>query len=297
MHRDLKPENMILKEKVQKGKLEQCNLKVVDFGLATRYDAKEYLFKRCGTPGFVAPEVINAPSNENIHYDAKCDVFSAGIIFFLLLTGKSPFEGKSFQEILNKNKKCVIDFSNKMLKRVSSSAFDLLKKMLETDPTKRPSAIECLQHDFFIENDTVPVEQKPEVNDISEGLKTFQEKYKFNTKSIKGGKQQQVVGDSIEFRAGGINGKTDTVNDSVDFASKGNIYSLNNVKQGGGKANVKPAEPKRESIYKHALLHHATILQQENYDTEDNSEDDDQDSPKKPSGMKPQNGRKSQFGN
>ena len=113
MHRDLKPENMILKEKVGKGKLDNCNLKVVDFGLATKYDAKEYLFKRCGTPGFVAPEVINAPSNENIHYDAKCDVFSAGIIFFLLLTGKSPFEGKSFQEILNKNKQCKIDFSHK----------------------------------------------------------------------------------------------------------------------------------------------------------------------------------------
>jgi calcium-dependent protein kinase len=56
----------------------------VDFGLATKYDMKEYLFKRCGTPGFVAPEVINAPSNQNIHYNAKCDVYSAGIIFYLL---------------------------------------------------------------------------------------------------------------------------------------------------------------------------------------------------------------------
>jgi len=99
MHRDLKPENMILRDKCEKGHLETCNLKLVDFGLATNYEIKEYLFKRCGTPGFVAPEVINAPSNENIHYNAKCDVFSAGIIFYLLLSGKSPFDGKSFQEI------------------------------------------------------------------------------------------------------------------------------------------------------------------------------------------------------
>jgi serine/threonine protein kinase len=93
MHRDLKPENMILKEK---DKLENSTLKFVDFGLSTKCDIQEYLFKRCGTPGYVAPEIINAPSNENIHYTPKCDVFSAGIIFFILLTGKSPFDGKSF---------------------------------------------------------------------------------------------------------------------------------------------------------------------------------------------------------
>ena len=81
MHRDLKPENMILKTKAS---LENNDLKVVDFGLATKFDIPEYLFKRCGTPGFVAPEVINAPSNQNIHYDPKCDVFSAGVIFYLL---------------------------------------------------------------------------------------------------------------------------------------------------------------------------------------------------------------------
>ena len=93
IHRDLKPENMILKSK---GKISESDLKLVDFGLATFSDIPEYLFKRCGTPGYVAPEIINAPSNENIHYSTKCDVFSAGVIFFILLTGKSPFPGKSF---------------------------------------------------------------------------------------------------------------------------------------------------------------------------------------------------------
>jgi len=100
------------------------------------------------------------------------------------LTGKSPFEGKSFQEILNKNKKCIIDYTAKALKKISSSAYDLLKKMLEIDPTKRPSAVDCLSHDFFIENDVLPVEVQ-EDNQITDSLKNFQEKYKFNTKSIK----------------------------------------------------------------------------------------------------------------
>jgi len=102
MHRDLKPDNMILKNK---NSLENCELKIVDFGLATVCDIPEYLFKRCGTPGFVAPEVINAPSRTNIHYSPKCDVFSAGVIFYILITEKSPFDGRSFKEILHKNKK------------------------------------------------------------------------------------------------------------------------------------------------------------------------------------------------
>lgn len=82
MHRDLKPENIILK--VKGGPIEDNMLKIVDFGLATKCDIAEYLFKRCGTPGFVAPEVVNASSEENIHYTPKCDVFSVGVIFYLM---------------------------------------------------------------------------------------------------------------------------------------------------------------------------------------------------------------------
>jgi serine/threonine protein kinase len=57
---------------------------LVDFGLSTKYDIPEYLFKRCGTPGFVAPEVISSTSDTDYKYDAKCDVYSAGIILYIL---------------------------------------------------------------------------------------------------------------------------------------------------------------------------------------------------------------------
>jgi len=53
------------------------------------------LFKRCGTPGFVAPEILKY--NEKLpFYDCKCDIFSVGVIFFTLLTGKQPFSGKNY---------------------------------------------------------------------------------------------------------------------------------------------------------------------------------------------------------
>lgn len=94
MHRDLKPENMILKNKG--GELDENTLKLVDFGLSSYCNIEEYLFKRCGTPGYVAPEIINSSSKENVKFTPKVDIFSAGIIFYILLIGKSPFKGKSF---------------------------------------------------------------------------------------------------------------------------------------------------------------------------------------------------------
>lgn len=53
-------------------------------GLATKYNLSDYLFRRCGTPGFVAPEVLNVPKGSPVKYNAKCDVFSAGIILYML---------------------------------------------------------------------------------------------------------------------------------------------------------------------------------------------------------------------
>jgi len=158
MHRDLKPDNMILKER---SKLQQCTLKIVDFGLSTVCDVPEYLFKRCGTPGYVAPEVINAPSNVNIHYSPKCDVFSVGVIFYIMLTQKSPFDGRSFKEILQKNKNCQVDFESSSLK-VNPAARDLLMRMLDKNPETRITARDALKHPFFVEIEEarVPIEKK-----------------------------------------------------------------------------------------------------------------------------------------
>ena len=67
--------------------VETQNIKICDFGLATRVDIKEYLFKRCGTPGYVAPEIVKADANNpNFRSTSKCDVFSAGVILYLLLS-------------------------------------------------------------------------------------------------------------------------------------------------------------------------------------------------------------------
>ena len=84
MHRDLKPENLLLKDKDN-----DYDIVIADFGLAT-FINEDILFKRCGTPGFVAPEILLYKEGDPF-YDEKCDVFSAGVIFYLLITGKQPF--------------------------------------------------------------------------------------------------------------------------------------------------------------------------------------------------------------
>jgi len=77
MHRDLKPENLIFRTP------DSTDLAIVDLGLATRVDIDAFMFVRCGTPGFVAPEVINI-KDLNTKYEAICDVFSLGLIFHIL---------------------------------------------------------------------------------------------------------------------------------------------------------------------------------------------------------------------
>ena len=63
-----------------------------DFGLAESTSSEKYIFVRCGTPGYVAPEVVNI-KDENGKYTTKCDLFSVGVIFHMLLLKKSPFPG------------------------------------------------------------------------------------------------------------------------------------------------------------------------------------------------------------
>lgn len=233
MHRDLKPENMILKTKQ---KLEECTLKLVDFGLATRCDIDEYLFKRCGTPGYVAPEIINAPSNENVKYTSKCDVFSAGVILFIMICGRSPFDGKSFQEILSQNKRCDINFSNPKLKKFPH-ILDLVQKMLEVNPIKRLSAAEALKHEFFqaFESDKKP---SFEGETLDSDLKKFKEQEKEQMKNADTDNMSMVVRDAV------INGETNTC---ADTNSQGGILSFKNMKKGQGVNN------KRASIFKYVM--------------------------------------------
>ncbi|CAK86147.1 unnamed protein product (macronuclear) [Paramecium tetraurelia] len=135
MHRDIKPENILLKDKS-----ENFEIKIADFGLAS-YTEADLIIARCGTPGYVAPEIF-----EDKKYNEKVDVFSAGIILYILLSGQAPFFGNSLDEIMEKNRDCQINFKDL---KVSEDALDLLKKSLEPNPECRISSLEALSHPFI----------------------------------------------------------------------------------------------------------------------------------------------------
>ena len=112
MHRDLKPENLLFR------KTGDWDCVIADFGLAEFSDEAEYLFVRCGTPGYVAPEVINI-KDMTTKYKPICDIFSLGLIFYLLLIGKSAFPGKTYNEVLSQNRAANVSLSGDDFKHIS----------------------------------------------------------------------------------------------------------------------------------------------------------------------------------
>ena len=120
VHRDLKPENLILAHKDN-----DQDLRIADFGLASIIQDGELLKLRCGSPGYVAPELL-----DDIGYGKKADIFSAGVILYVLLTGRPVFRGFNINEILLKNKKCEVEYPSKYWDKISEKAKDLVDKCL-----------------------------------------------------------------------------------------------------------------------------------------------------------------------
>lgn len=105
---------------------------------------------RCGTPGYVAPEVINI-KDMKAKYSPICDIFSLGLIFHLLLFGKSLFKGKTYSEVLNENRSCFFSLESEEYAAVDEVVMDLLKKMLKVNPEERITAEEAMNHPYFKE--------------------------------------------------------------------------------------------------------------------------------------------------
>ncbi|OMJ89724.1 hypothetical protein SteCoe_8089 [Stentor coeruleus] len=141
IHRDLKPENFLFCTQDP-----LANLKLIDFGTATQSQNGEILTKKVGTSYYIAPEVMDCRYNE------KCDVWSAGVILYLLISGFPPFNGRTDAEIMANVKAKKVSFTGKEWKNISNEAKDLLGKMINSDPLTRISAKEALEHPW-LQND------------------------------------------------------------------------------------------------------------------------------------------------
>ncbi|XP_068634584.1 calcium-dependent protein kinase 5-like isoform X2 [Aristolochia californica] len=135
VHRDLKPENILLATKSP-----SSPIKLADFGLATYIKPGQNLHGTVGSPFYIAPEVLAGGYNE------AADVWSAGVILYILLSGMPPFWGKTKSRIFDAVRAADLHFPANSWHPVSASAKDLIIRMLCRDPARRLTAAQVLDH-------------------------------------------------------------------------------------------------------------------------------------------------------
>jgi tRNA A-37 threonylcarbamoyl transferase component Bud32 len=136
-HRDLKPENLLCSGD------EHNTIKVTDFGLSKDFSTAS-LRTSCGTPDYVAPEVLKGQP-----YDNTVDIWSIGVITYILLCGFPPFYGNTDQQIFEKILRVEYDFPSPDWDHISVEAKQFIKSILVPEPSKRPSALEAMEMDWI----------------------------------------------------------------------------------------------------------------------------------------------------
>jgi len=139
VHRDLKPENLL----VCKDANGRDIIKVVDFGLSKDIQTGD-LATWCGTPTYVAPEVL-----EKQIYNSAVDMWAVGVITYILLGGQPPFQGATVPALYKKIKSCDFDFPTAIFGNITAEAHDFICKILKLDPVERLTANDALNHPWI----------------------------------------------------------------------------------------------------------------------------------------------------
>ncbi|KAL4318711.1 hypothetical protein GQ457_18G005210 [Hibiscus cannabinus] len=160
IHRDLKPENFLLLSKE-----EDSPLKATDFGLSAFYKPGEEFKDIVGSAYYIAPEVLKRK------YGPEADIWSIGVMLYILLSGSPPFWAESENGIFNSILRGHIDFSSDPWPEISTQAKDVVSKMLNSDPKKRLTASQVLSHPWIKEDGEAP--DTPLDNAVLNRLKQF----------------------------------------------------------------------------------------------------------------------------
>lgn len=155
VHRDIKAENILVESiettYVENKEVELYNIRLSDFSSARSFNKSKKLTKKVGTPYYIAPEVLKR------NYNEKCDVWSIGVLLFVLLCGKPPFYGDSDKEILfyvekgqpDKRRIIYLLILADEWRVISQEANNLIDLMLKLDPSKRISVADAIKHPWL----------------------------------------------------------------------------------------------------------------------------------------------------
>lgn len=144
-------------------------IKIADFGFAKKCPTPNCLTTQCGTPGYVAPEIL-----EGVPYDTKSDMWSLGVILYILLGGYPPFIEQNQRELFRKIRKGQYQFHAEYWGQVSEEAKDLIRSLLTVNPEERITASDALANKWMKGSD-----QDLEQKDLGVNLTEFK---KFNAK-------------------------------------------------------------------------------------------------------------------
>ncbi|KAG5629013.1 hypothetical protein H5410_000730 [Solanum commersonii] len=172
IHRDLKPENFLLLSKD-----ENAPLKATDFGLSVFYKQGDVFKDIVGSAYYIAPEVLKR------RYGPEVDIWSIGVMLYILLCGVPPFWAENENGIFSAILRGHVDFSSDPWPSISSGAKDLVRKMLTVDPRQRLTAMQVLNHSWIKEDGEAP--DTPLDNAVLHRLKQFRAMNKFKKVALR----------------------------------------------------------------------------------------------------------------
>jgi len=165
VHRDLKPENLLLTSAE-----DDADVKIADFGLAKLLKEETLMQTACGTPGYVAPEILEVQD-----YDNKVDSWSLGVITYILLCGFPPFYDENNAQLFQAIKRGDYSFPSPYWDDVSQEAKDLIGRLLTVAPGDRISCGDVLQDPWVLNKST----NTHEITSAKDNIKKFNARRKF----------------------------------------------------------------------------------------------------------------------
>ncbi|CAO3587650.1 unnamed protein product [Absidia cylindrospora] len=163
VHRDMKPENLLFKNQDN-----DADLVICDFGIAKVGNEDNTLDTICGSPGYVAPEVLLRKS-----YGAPVDMWAIGVITYTLLCGYQPFQAEDQVELTDEITHARYEFHERYWRNVSQDAKDFIRCLLQLDPSKRPTARQALENKWMTGKDALDVDILDTVRDNFNARRKF----------------------------------------------------------------------------------------------------------------------------
>ncbi|XP_040377649.1 calcium-dependent protein kinase 9 [Oryza brachyantha] len=225
MHRDLKPENFLYA-----GKSEDAQLKAIDFGLSVFFRPGERFREIVGSPYYMAPEVLRRD------YGPEVDIWSAGVILYILLCGVPPFWAETEQGVARAILRGAVDFDREPWPRISRAAKSLVRQMLDVDPRRRPTAQQVLDHPWLHHPARAP--NVPLGDVVRARLKQFSLMNRFKKKAMR------VIAEHLSVEEVEVIKEMFAVMDT----DKNGKVTLQELKAGLTKVGSKLAEPEMELL-------------------------------------------------